>query len=181
MKTQNQYVILGLFHSGTIKVRPETGEILTKKGKPYSGSQLNGYWQHTFKLSGDYQIGVFAHNIVYLWVYGAYKPELVIDHKDHNRGNNCISNLRAITQSENLQYEPNRKIGENSHFYARVTLENRYAILQSTREGESQLKIAKKYNITRQTVSRIVKEEWSKYEQSDKREWLNFNIQRKRQ
>ena len=179
MKTQNQYVILGMFHSGMIRVKPEIGQICNKQGSEYKGAILNGYIQHQFKLQ-DYQIGVFAHCIVYLWVYGAYQHDLVIDHKDHIRDHNSIHNLRAITQKENLIHLPDRMIGENSHKYARVPLDARYDILRRIRQGESQLSLAKEYIITRQTIARIVIEEWNKYEQQDKSKWLDYTIKRKR-
>lgn len=61
----------------------------------------------------------------------------------------------------------------------RTTLETRYAILQAIREGNDQKVVAKSFGLARQTVARIVKEEWAKYQEPDKTNWLNFSIKRK--
>jgi|SRR6185436_6308981 hypothetical protein len=42
-----------------------------------------------------------AHRIIWLWYYGHPIPEQ-IDHKDRNGYNNCIENLRACKQSQNM-------------------------------------------------------------------------------
>jgi hypothetical protein len=43
------------------------------------------------------------HRIVYEAFYGLIKDGLVIDHKNGIKTDNCLSNLQAISQSENLK------------------------------------------------------------------------------
>lgn len=43
-----------------------------------------------------------AHRLAFLYMTGAF-PEKQVDHIDGDRGNNAWSNLRAVTQSENLR------------------------------------------------------------------------------
>ena len=45
-----------------------------------------------------------AHQLAWLYVHGSFPEEgYVIDHRDHNRSNNMITNLRSITIAENSQ------------------------------------------------------------------------------
>ena len=43
-----------------------------------------------------------AHRLAWLYTHGAF-PDKQIDHIDHNRANNCISNLRQATQHTNMK------------------------------------------------------------------------------
>lgn len=51
-----------------------------------------------FRLKGN---NYFAHRVVWALHYGEW-PEIQIDHKDLNPGNNRIDNLRLSTQSQNM-------------------------------------------------------------------------------
>ena len=52
------------------------------------------------------------HHLIWFWHYG-YMPEfeenLVMDHRDTNKSNNRIQNLRWISQTENNHYNMRRK------------------------------------------------------------------------
>lgn len=43
-----------------------------------------------------------AHRLAWIYVFG-YVPDAEIDHKDHDRGNNRLENLRQVTKSQNAQ------------------------------------------------------------------------------
>lgn len=89
---------------------PVTGEVIWKEkqvtrphditwNKRFSGKSAgsigNGYIIIRFN-GRDYPI----HRVIWLYYYG-YLPEQDIDHKDRNRNNNKINNLRVATQAEN--------------------------------------------------------------------------------
>jgi hypothetical protein len=48
-----------------------------------------------------------AHRVIFLWHHGWLPAE--IDHKDNNRSNNKIENLRAATRSQNRRNSPVQK------------------------------------------------------------------------
>jgi hypothetical protein len=57
------------------------------------------------KPDGYLQIGIgghkfYAHRLAWLWVNGQW-PDGDLDHRDTNRANNAIGNLRPATQTEN--------------------------------------------------------------------------------
>lgn len=43
-----------------------------------------------------------AHHLAWLYVYGVW-PSNILDHKDGNKANNAIANLREVTYAENSQ------------------------------------------------------------------------------
>lgn len=74
------------------------GVLLNSSGRIIEGSERNGYIR--VNLSN-------GHQSIHRLVWEAYKGEIlegmVIDHIDGNRANNSLSNLRLVTQSENMQ------------------------------------------------------------------------------
>jgi len=73
-------------------------------GNNAGGKNSMGYI--TIGISGDIY---YAHRLAYLWVYG-YMPKSV-DHKDGDRSNNRIANLRPCTMSQNIL---NSKLAKNN-------------------------------------------------------------------
>ncbi len=78
-----------------------TGDLLWRVGQ-YEGQAAgcvtkDGYTQIRFDGRGYY-----AHRIVWLHQHGELPPKLV-DHRDGNKRNNRLSNLRVATVSENAQ------------------------------------------------------------------------------
>jgi len=61
------------------------------------GTEKNGY--RVIRLKGKkYK----AHRLAWLYIYGKF-PDDQIDHINHIRNDNRISNLRSVTRSENLK------------------------------------------------------------------------------
>jgi len=68
-----------------------------KIGRIAGGFHSTGYWG--IMLDGKpYQ----AHRLAWLYIYGMW-PIGVIDHRDHDKANNRIDNLRDVTKSINSQ------------------------------------------------------------------------------
>ena len=70
---------------------------LVKNGKRVGSPNAKGYLA--------VQLGVkhySLHRLAWLYVYGKF-PQGVVDHLDHDKHNNAISNLRDITQLDNCK------------------------------------------------------------------------------
>lgn len=69
--------------------------------------QTAGNIQGTLPDAGYVQISLLgkiypAHRLAWLYTYGIF-PDKQLDHKDHNRTNNAIDNLREVTQHVNMK------------------------------------------------------------------------------
>lgn len=89
---------------------PDTG-IFTWKHRPEMRSQWNGKYAGTVagcaKGNGYIKIAIddrayLAHRLAWLYVHGSL-PERGIDHRNSDRANNRIANLRPATQTENMR------------------------------------------------------------------------------
>lgn len=83
---------------------PDTGLIVHVRA---SKSKLNGKSAVTIRKDGYAQVQVGrksyrAHRLAWLLYYGVY-PSGVVDHFNGNPSDNRISNLRDVSQMENLQ------------------------------------------------------------------------------
>jgi len=72
-------------------------------------SKTNGYIYISFLLGGKHR-KFGAHRLAWLYVYGEF-PKEQLDHINHDRLDNRISNLREVTQRENLR---NRSMPKNN-------------------------------------------------------------------
>lgn len=133
----------------------------------------NNYYEFT---SGEYY-GVQLHRIIFIKFYKLKLSDIknyIIHHIDLNSKNNCILNLRLMTKSEHLKLHAklrtkingynssgwfgNRKIdssGEKNGFSKISNKERKEIYNLVNNEKILQKNIAKMYNISQQTVSRI--------------------------
>lgn len=90
------------------------GWLIRKKdryGRPYNQptgnkpAHADGYG--VVKIDGK---NYLTHRVIWLWHYGSW-PTGETDHIDQNKMNNCINNLRDVSQSENSH---NRNIQKNN-------------------------------------------------------------------
>lgn len=90
------------FVRNTLDYNPATGELswMANKGTAVKG-QLAGYIKNGYRrirlCSRDY----FAHRLVWMHVTGEW-PKCDVDHKDRDKLNNRIENLREVTPLENM-------------------------------------------------------------------------------
>lgn len=68
-----------------------------RSGSNAGGLRNDGYRQ--IRVDGNYH---YEHRLVWLYEYG-YFPENIIDHKDRDKANNNLSNLREVSQSCNMR------------------------------------------------------------------------------
>ena len=111
MKLANQETVIRLFALGYLSTHHERGDIYRYrtnwghfcKAIKIKGHICNGgYLQTTLKLDGK-RYEVLLHNIVWLRKHGHIKDRMVINHKNHIKTDNRISNLEEITQSQNMK------------------------------------------------------------------------------
>lgn len=159
MKKEKQLRVLLCLECGRYKMmdgqlysyRVNTGSWHLKKA-----TILNGYKQ---QIIYNYKRGdkglravVYEHIIAWMMVNGEYKEGLQIDHKDRDRGNNKIENLRLVTpkgqrisvgpKPEKMQYKALRathiimiiklvKLGYNYSKTADITGFNRLSVMRT--------------------------------------------------
>jgi hypothetical protein len=87
----------GLFYNRSNRGRARAGH--------EAGSYTCGYWR--IIIDGE---KYYAHHLAWLYVYGEWPLE--IDHRDGNRSNNKIANLRIATRTENC-FNAKRETGES--------------------------------------------------------------------
>jgi hypothetical protein len=87
----------GLFYNRSSRGRARAGKV--------AGSYTCGYWR--IIIDGE---KYYAHHLAWLYVYGEWPSE--IDHRDGNRSNNKIANLRIATRTEN-GFNAKREAGES--------------------------------------------------------------------
>jgi len=99
----------------SLDYNPETGVFIWLL--PYKNSRIN---RCVGDIAGAVWTGVYmgisvrggnylSHRLAWFYVYGVWP--LYIDHKDHDRVNNRINNLRSVTRNENQQ---NRSLNKNN-------------------------------------------------------------------
>ena len=126
---------------------PESGKIYSTLTQDFvQTADTNGYQTIAFTLTHGgrcYRSRVSLHRALWVLCRGiplSLKAE--VDHIDKNRDNNVISNLRLISNAENVP----RKLT----FEAAEEIRRLYA------EGRSQTRLAKEFGVSRATVRKII-------------------------
>lgn len=149
----------------------ETKYLVDKNGSIYNENtkrQLkpqnngNGYLKVTLTINGK-QIQKYVHRIVaetYL-----INKSIQVNHKDGDKGNNNVSNLEWVTNSENQIHA--HKIGlkknGNELWNGKFSKEDIEKIRRLKKEGVLQYKIAELMNTTKGTISSILTGKRYKY------------------
>jgi hypothetical protein len=75
-----------------------TGEIFNKHGRKMTQTlQSSGYLSFTAWKT------VLVHHFVWFFFNGPIPENMVIDHKDRNKGNPALKNLRCVTHGDNMR------------------------------------------------------------------------------
>lgn len=89
----------------------ETFQIVSFKQKKYAEGRIikpvidkDGYIRYRFQINGIRKQIRLHHIIVKLFIDPNFdSTKFQVDHKDHNRTNNCIDNLSVVSRSENIR------------------------------------------------------------------------------
>lgn len=101
---------------------PGTG-VLTWKRQPDARPQWNGLWPgrragcthcHGYRIVRIDNVGYAEHRVVWLIVYGQW-PKGQVDHLNHNRSDNRISNLRDASREQNARNRKKYSCNKSGH------------------------------------------------------------------
>jgi len=98
-----------------LQYAPESGEFIWLKptSKAVRAGDKAGY-RRDYVFIRIYGQLFRAHHLAWLYVYGKW-PTMNVDHIDRDGCNNAISNLRLVTQSQNLFNTPLRPDNTSGH------------------------------------------------------------------
>jgi hypothetical protein len=104
-----------------------------------------------------------AHRLIYRHFMGKIPQGMVVNHKDGNKKNNLLSNLEIATPQQNSIHSIHvlkhgnvlNQWGENNPS-AKLTNKQVLEIIDRRKQGETLKTIAQDYNVTIQTISKIV-------------------------
>lgn len=130
------------------------GDVLSLKGlKPRLLKKLNpssGYISYTLKNASS-SVQILAHRLVAEAFIDNPGNKLCVNHKDGNKQNNHVSNLEWCTNAENSQHAFKTGLSKVKLNYNQVL-----EIRELLAEGGTRVSwLAKKYNVSRQTISDI--------------------------
>ena len=95
-----------------LSYNPETGELTWKKAPRFNinkGSKagtIDKYGHLKLSFKGK---KYFAHRVAYYLYHGNLDTKLVVDHINHNKTDNRIENLRAVTKQGNTCHQSQLK------------------------------------------------------------------------
>jgi len=82
-----------------------TGSLIRRRLKKTTGTlDSSGYIKTKFNGQSCY-----CHRLIYIWHHGNIPDGCHIDHIDHDRSNNRIENLQALTLNKNLAKKRNAR------------------------------------------------------------------------
>jgi hypothetical protein len=136
---------------------PETGD-LTRRIIPIEQRHLSeaiGYLSKNYLETSINGVRYKLHRLIWRWMTGEDPGDLMIDHKDRNKLNNCWSNLRkADFPQQNCNRTLPNKTGfrgvkelESGRFFARGTLNNKRVSLGTYQTAEEAARVVDAHNL----------------------------------
>jgi hypothetical protein len=96
-----------------------------------------------------------AHRAIYIYFNGLILKGYTINHKDGNKHNNCIENLEAVTQKENILHAWKTGLSRSHNTPIKLSKDNVLNIKERLKNKETLSSIAKIHNISISMVSNI--------------------------
>ena len=151
MKRERIETLDSLIKNGAIAVNTETGVIIGKRGKPIGNRpSMRRYPQITVTQNG--KVCTYMIHEVIAHVAGYDLEGMTVNHVDGDKGNNKLSNLEVVSQSEN-----NRHAYDSGFRSKRLTKEKVREIKRMLYVGVSNTQIADQFDICISTVWKISK------------------------
>jgi len=138
----------------------EDGNIIGRRGSPLKPIEHHTGYNVLTVRNKDIQKQYRWHRFVYECFNGViYSDKLVINHKDGDKKNNCLSNLELVTQKDNTNhaFRNNLRVGKRgilSHF-AESSEEEILEIIQMIENGYRNCEISNLLGIDFRRVSDI--------------------------
>lgn len=145
------------------------GVVFNSRGKVIKGFKSKDYCFIKLKDNKGARKNRGVHRLVYEAWAGELIPGLWINHKDGNRANNHIDNLELLTPSENIKHsfrELGKKVTqvfrfstgvkENYSLIGKLSRNDVIKILQLSKDGFSQRKIADMFKVSQVCICQIV-------------------------
>lgn len=159
MDTVKQQQVIECLNNSRYKVNIYTGDIFfysvaKAQWKIKQPVIIKGYKQYQlFKGRGKGKgIVAYGHNIVWLSKNGLFAPEMVIDHKNNNPGDNRICNLQLMTASNNKKKSPTF-----NHYQTRVKGDQLKELLRLSDSIINYCELSRITGIRRTTLMYLVK------------------------
>lgn len=91
---------------------PETGWFIRRvnKGSFRAGTRAGSPSGHGYRKIGFEGIRIYEHQAAWLYIYDEWPPE--VDHRDGNKSNNALANLRIATRTQN-NFNSKREPGQS--------------------------------------------------------------------
>lgn len=130
-------------------------------GKPYVCSWPDRYICIGLPKRADLPKGqILAHRLIWESVHGPLDPKLTVNHIDGNKQHNRLSNLEAVTQSENVihAFKTGLKTVPAGDGHPTVQLNSTQAleIYRRCSAGEMQTVVAKEFGVGKNVVWRLM-------------------------
>lgn len=108
---KNDEHILTAIAAGDLEANPETGHV-DYRGKPVGHAREDGYIHVSIRrMIGKGWVEVGAHRIVWIYANSPIPPGMVVNHRNHRRWDNRLTNLDLVSQPDNGKHRARMPYG----------------------------------------------------------------------